>query len=334
VSIQFIQLGEAVVNYVDSNSVLGGGTNLAQTASNAFERQPAASRSFSKTRTQGTLPGIPPIGGAPFLKWAGGKGQLLGQLDPYFPKKFNRYFEPFAGSAAVFFHLGKIVSGLKATLIDSNEELINCFTVVRDNFEELVPKLRSFQEQHGETFYYKMRGEVPSALGAVQRAARFIYLNKTCYNGLYRVNRKGVFNVPIGSYSKPKIFDEDNLRAASIALEKAKLIHGHFSAVLKQASDGDFVYFDPPYYTETNGFTGYAVSASGNATFGAFDHRMLLNCVEKLNDRGCTVVISNSNTKFIRDLYENFKRDKVTARRFINCNGSGRQLVNELVITN
>ena len=323
-----------MVNYVDSISIPGGGTNLAQAASNTFERQHSASRSFSKARRQGTLPGIPSSGGAPFLKWAGGKGQLLTQLDSYFPKKFNRYFEPFAGSAAVFFHLGKIVSGLKATLIDTNEELINCFTVVRDQFEDLVPKLQSYQEQHGETFYYKMRGNVPTELGSVERAARFIYLNKTCYNGLYRVNRKGIFNVPIGSYSNPKIFDEDNLRAASIALEKAKLIHGHFSAVLKQASDGDFVYFDPPYYTETNGFTGYAVSATGKAGFGAFDHRMLLNCVEKLNERGCTVVISNSNTKFIRDLYENFTRDKVTARRFINCNGSGRQLVHELVITN
>jgi DNA adenine methylase len=168
----------------------------------------------------------------------------------------------------------------------------------------------------------------------LERAARFIYLNKTCYNGLYRVNKKGIFNVPIGSYPSPKIYDESNLNAASQALRKAALLSGNFSVVLKLATAGDFVYFDPPYYTESNGFTGYAVSVSGETTFGAIDHTMLKNCAEELDRRGCRVVISNSDTRFIRDIYKNFRQEKVTARRFINCNGSGRQLVKELVITN
>jgi DNA adenine methylase len=269
----------------------------------------------------------------PFLKWAGGKGQILPQLDTYLPKSFNRYFEPFAGSSAVFFHLVRQNRLQSATLIDVNDELINCFKIVRDDIDELIPRLLSHEKKHAEKYYYNVRAMKPGSLSELERAARFIYLNKSCYNGLYRVNSRGEFNVPVGSYLNPKIFNEENLRAACNALKGVSLHSGHFSFVLREAKAGDFVYFDPPYYTESSGFTGYAVAASGRASFSAFDQRMLRNIVDELVDRGCHVVVSNSDTKFIRNLYKAYKQAVVLARRFINCNGSGRQPVKELVIT-
>jgi DNA adenine methylase len=273
------------------------------------------------------------IEAGPFLKWAGGKGQILPQLAKFFPDKFGRYFEPFAGSSAVFFHLARERGPFPATLVDLNAELINCFETVRDHLGELIPKLRYHEGKHEEKYYYKLRSTKPDSLQKIERAARFIYLNKTCYNGLYRVNSRGEFNVPIGSYKNPKIFDERNLNGASLALRGISLMAGHFSIVRQQAKAGDFIYFDPPYYTESSGFTGYAVAASGQADFSAFDHLMLRNVTDELLERGCHVVVSNSDTRFIRHLYRGYKRHGVEARRFINCNGSGRQPVRELVIT-
>lgn len=273
------------------------------------------------------------IEAGPFLKWAGGKGQILPQIEKYFPKSFKRYFEPFAGSAAVFFHLARQRDSFPAMLVDLNQELINCFVVVRDRLDELVPMLRQHEQKHNETHYYKVRLVQPDSLGMIDRAARFIYLNKTCYNGLYRVNSHGKFNVPIGSYVNPKIFDGENLRAVSTTLSDVSLVSGHFSVVLGSARRGDFIYFDPPYYTESSGFTGYAVAASGKADFSAIDHMMLKNDVDELVKRGCHVVVSNSDTRFIRRLYKGYEQHGVEARRFINCNGSGRQPVKELVIT-
>jgi DNA adenine methylase len=268
----------------------------------------------------------------PFLKWAGGKGQLLEQLSKHFPDKFGRYFEPCLGSAAVFFHLIREHGQFPATLIDTNEELINCFEVVRANLNDLIPRLRDHEKRHGETHYYDTRSQTPSELSEIERAARFIYLNKTCYNGLYRVNSRGHFNVPIGSYQKPRIFDEENIVAVSKALKGVTLYADHFSRVLKLARADDFIYFDPPYYTESNGFTSYAVSDSGRASFGAYDHQMLRNVVGELVAKGCRVVLSNSDTPYIRSIYKGFAQYAVEARRFINCNGAGRQHVTELVI--
>jgi DNA adenine methylase len=221
---------------------------------------------------------------------------------------------------------------MPATLIDANKELINCFEIVRASLDELIPKLREHERNHAEKYYYKIRSRTLNELSKIDRAARFIYLNKTCYNGLYRVNSRGQFNVPIGSYQNPRIFDEENLRAVSKALKGVALYAGHFSRVLKLAVAGDFVYFDPPYYTESNGFTGYAVSESGKANFGAYDHRMLRNVAGELVAKGCHVVLSNSDTAFIRQIYKGFSQRGVEARRFINCNGAGRQHVTELVI--
>ncbi len=270
----------------------------------------------------------------PFLKWAGGKNQIFDQLLPFLPKKFASYFEPFVGSAAVFFNLRRIHGQFTATITDRNAELINCYEVIRDELSKLIPLLQTHKRYHDEKRFYRIREQAPSDLSSVERAARFIYLNKTCYNGLYRVNKSGKFNVPVGSYTNPTIFDEANLAAASIVLRGVKMQVGDFGAVLDCAKANDFVYFDPPYYTEDSGFTGYAVSASGAASFGADEHRQLRNVVDKLSDRGCHVVVSNSNTEFVRRLYRAYASHEVKARRYINCNGAGRHPVSELVITN
>jgi DNA adenine methylase len=275
------------------------------------------------------------VGATPFLKWAGGKNQIFDQLRPFFPTKFQSYFEPFVGSAAVFFNLRRIHGQFSATLTDRNGDLINCYEVTRDHLQTLISGLENHKRNHSEKHYYRLRDHDPAKLSAVQRAARFIYLNKTCYNGLYRVNKSGKFNVPIGSYTNPGIFDEENLTAASKVLQDVQLKIADFADILDSAKTHDFVYFDPPYYTEDSGFTSYAVSAfSGAARFDADEHTQLRNVVDELTQRGCHVVVSNSDTEFIRRLYRKYKKHFVKARRYINCNGAGRHPVSELVITN
>lgn len=282
-----------------------------------------------------TLVGVQqPLAAGPFLKWAGGKNRLLPQLEPFFPERIVRYHEPFVGSGAVFFYLRRTRGAFPATLLDSNAELINCFTVVRDRVDALLPLLRWHEREHSKRHYYAMREHDPGALTDLQRAARFIYLNKTCYNGLYRVNAKGQFNVPMGSYKNPRICDEAILRAASEALQGVTLLATDFSTVLDHAGSCDFVYFDPPHYTESSGFTGYAVAASGRAGFGAEEHRRLAEVVKELDARGCHVIVSNSDTAYTRHLYTGFRLAVVRARRMINCNGAGRGLVDELVVSN
>lgn len=274
------------------------------------------------------------VDATPFLKWAGGKNQIFEQLRPFLPTEFENYFESFVGSAAVFFNLRRLHGNFSATLSDRNAELINCYKAIRDELEELIPSLEVLKRNHDEKRYYRIREQDPGGLSSVGRAARFIYLNKTCYNGLYRVNKSGKFNVPIGSYSNPSIFDEDNLAAVSRVLRGVKLKVSDFSAVLDSAKANDFIYFDPPYYTEDSGFTSYAVSASGSASFGADEHRQLRNVVDALHKRNCHVVVSNSDTDYVRRLYRKYKTHVVKARRYINCNGAGRHPVSELVITN
>ena len=270
----------------------------------------------------------------PFLKWAGGKNQIFEQLRPFLPTEFENYFEAFVGSAAVFFNLRRLRGNFPALLSDTNAELINCYKAIRDELDDLIPSLETHKRCHDEKRYYRIRAQGLADLPSVERAARFVYLNKTCYNGLYRVNKSGKFNVPIGSYTNPTIFDEDNLAAVSRVLRGVKLKVDDFSAVLDSAKANDFVYFDPPYYTEDSGFTSYAVSASGAASFGADEHRQLRNVVDELTGRGCYVVVSNSDTDYVRRLYRKYRAHTVKARRYINCNGAGRHQVTELVITN
>lgn len=274
----------------------------------------------------------------PFLKWAGGKSQLLPQLEPLFPRQFNGYHEPFVGSAAVFFRLHNLKQGgeLKASmkrvsLTDSNEDLINCYRAVRDGVEGVIGWLVEHKHNHSPKYYYAVRAQNPRNMGDVERAARLIYLNKTCYNGLYRVNRKGQFNVPMGRYEDPGIFDPDELRAASRALAEAEIEVADFRTVLKQARRGDFVYFDPPYYplSKTAGFTGYTQDS-----FGKFEHESLALVFRALDEKGCRVMLNNSWTTFTRKLYVDFKRIELMAVRSINSKPNKRGKISEMVVIN
>ena len=271
----------------------------------------------------------------PVLKWAGGKTQLIPKLEDYFPKYFKRYFEPFAGGLAVFLHLRKTRGKFEAFLSDYNYELINCYRIIQENARFLFPVLLKHQRKHNKQYYLETRRIHAADLSNLERAARLIYLNKTCYNGLYRVNSNGEFNVPMGSYKNPKILDELNLLAVSAALENSTIQHADFGDVVEQAEKGDFIYFDPPYYTEENGFTGYIRQQnSGRAEFGQAQHSRLAKVAKELKRKGCYVLISNSESEFIKSIYSGFTIYLVHARNIINCNGNGRGLKRELIITN
>jgi len=268
----------------------------------------------------------------PFLKWAGGKGQLLPQYNKFFPQTFNNYLEPFLGGGAVFFHLystGKITPDKKVILIDSNEDLINTYKVIQNRVDLLVAHLKSGKYVNEESVYYEIREWTPTNL--VERAARTIYLNKTCYNGLYRVNKKGKFNVPFGRYKNPLICDKKNLKTVNRSLKGVKLIIGDFSKCLKYAELGDFIYFDPPYQpiSSTSNFTSYTKDS-----FGLEDQKRLADVFRELDKRKCKVMLSNSDTPFIRKLYKQFRIEVVRAKRYINSNPAGRGEVRELVILN
>jgi len=262
----------------------------------------------------------------PPVKWAGGKTGLIPQFQPLFPKKeFSLYAEPFVGGGAVFFHL----SPPKSILIDSNEELINFYLVVRDNLEELLTDLK--RHKNTREYYYSIRALNPQALSLVERASRFLYLNKTAYNGLWRVNSQGKHNVPFGRYRNPKIVDEPNLRLVSKALRTAEILRDDFGRVVDFARRGTFVYLDPPYYplSDTANFTGYTADA-----FGAQDQERLAGVFRELDRRGCLVMLSNSDTPFIRQLYSGYDIQVVYARRAINCRADRRGPITELVIRN
>lgn len=266
-----------------------------------------------------------------FVKWAGGKTQLLEQFSKYLPKKFNGYLEPFVGSGALFFYIKKNFSPEKVILSDLNKELITCFEVVRDNPEELIKLLIKHKKNHSKEYYYKIRDSDVSKLSKVEIAARLIYLNKTCFNGLYRVNSEGKFNVPIGSYKKPKIFNEIILRKASDLLQNVELKVMPFEQIFDFAKKEDFVYLDPPYYplTKTSNFTSYTKDI-----FLEKEQEKLSEVFKELDKKGCFVMLSNSDHPFIKNLYKNYRIIDVKARRAISCIGSKRGKINELVIRN
>jgi DNA adenine methylase len=272
----------------------------------------------------------------PFLKWAGGKTQILFELEKFVPSEFNRYFEPFLGGGAVFFHLTSKNFHFTAYLSDTNEELITVYRVVKGDVEKLIDILKKHQKDYdkGPTeFYYELRKFVPPT--DVERAARFSSLNKTCYNGLYRVNKGGIFNVPIGRYKNPLICDSNNLRNASLSLRDSKVIielSDYKQIVLENAREGDFVYLDPPYNpaSSTASFTSYT-----NSGFTNTDQKELRDVFTELIDRKCKVLLSNSDTKFIRELYSEFATcfKEVNVLRSINCRGSKRIGHKELIIS-
>ena len=267
----------------------------------------------------------------PFLKWAGGKTNLLGQYEPLFPEWSGDYFEPFIGSGAVFFYLSARPEERYYYLSDLNQEIVDAFCAVRDDVEGVIKLLAKHQQLHSKDYFYQVRGLVPQNLSALEKAARTIYLNKTCFNGLYRVNKKGEFNVPMGNYKKPSILQIETLKAASRALSPADLSTGHYSVLVDKAQAGDFIYLDPPYHplSKTAMFTNYVAQA-----FGEKDQMELAEVVTALSKKGCLVMESNSNTDFIKDLYKGFKIQEVWARRSINREKSKRGAITELVVTN
>jgi len=262
----------------------------------------------------------------PFLKWAGGKGSLLHVLRQYVPQDFNSYFEPFLGGAAMFFDLQPSM----AVLSDANSELINCYKVVRDNPKALLKELAGYQIEEDE--FYRIRSLDTAKLTPLRQAARMIYLNKTCFNGLYRVNRKGQFNTPFGHAKNPRLADDDNLMNVSERLKRVELDTASYDTILLQnAKIGDFVYLDPPYlpisaYSDFNRYT--------KGQFGEADHVNLANVFKELDKRGCHLLLSNSYHPKVHALYSEFKIKTVSAPRFINCKGGSRGDIKELLVTN
>jgi DNA adenine methylase len=276
----------------------------------------------------------------PFLKWAGGKTRLIGQYQPYFPEKFTTYYEPFLGGGAVFFYLAQQHPSLQAILTDINPELINAYCCVRDKVEELIELLIDHQSEHrkdNKEYYYSVRSR--SYKKDTEKAARLIYLNKTCYNGLYRENSKGEFNVPIGRYKNPNICQAELLRSVSSLLARAQIEVRKFDEILDFApSREDFVYFDPPYYpiSATSNFTAY-----NRDNFQESEQLKLRDIFAELPERGVKVMLSNSNCDFIHKIYsdsEAFKKPnlpkliEISASRGINSNSCKRGKVKELLI--
>ena len=259
----------------------------------------------------------------PFVKWAGGKRSLAARIWEQAPTDFGDYHEPFVGGGSVFFAMPERTG--KAYLSDVNRELITAYQVIRDDAEGLIVALQEHAHNHhaDEGYYLRVRAQEPEA--PLQMAARFIYLNKTCYNGLYRVNRAGKFNVPKGSYQNPRICDAEGLRQASTALAHADVNVETFDSIAPEA--GDFVYCDPPY---DGTFTGYVPGG-----FGDTEQELLRDTAADWGQRGVRVMISNSDTRRIRDLYAGspFRIHEVLAPRFINSDGEGRGRVVELLIT-
>ena len=264
----------------------------------------------------------------PFLKWAGGKAGLIEQYEPHLPKKISgRYFEPFLGGGALFFHLRPE----QAVLSDVNEELVNCYLMVRDAPEALIAAVVAHRDRHDEDHYYEVRANVPST--KLDRAARFIYLNRTCYNGLWRVNSKGGFNVPLGRYKRPLVSVEAMISSASQALVGKTIEVRPFEQVLDHAKRGDVVYFDPPYQplSRTSSFTSYS-----KTSFSEDDQRRLAHVFEALTKKRVKALLSNSDHPLIRRLYasKRYKVIEISARRSINSKAQHRGPINELLIRN
>lgn len=273
----------------------------------------------------------------PFLKWAGGKRKLIPQFEPYLPKIGNEtYFEPFLGAGALFFYL----QPKKAIVNDINSELINVYKVLQnDNIDLLIELLKEHKKKNDELqkdYFYEVRNwdrsdDFLEKRSPIERAARFIYLNKTCFNGLYRVNSKGHFNVPYGKYKNPDIVNEELLREINDYLKTndIRFLNTDFETAVEKAQIGDFIYFDPPYVplSETSSFTSYDKDG-----FGEKEQIRLKEIFTKLNDKGCKVMLSNSDTSFIREQYQRFNIVTVQAARAINSKADGRGKINEVLV--
>lgn len=265
----------------------------------------------------------------PFLKWAGGKSRLAATIAASRPRYYGTYHEPFVGSGALFFYLYRHGLVRRAILSDINAELISTYRAIRDHVEQVIKILSTFP--YDEKFYYELRQVNPFTLDLPHLAARMIYLNKTGYNGLYRVNSKGEFNVPFGRYKRPRYLDPDNLRAVSKALQRVDLRCVSFEAILSWVEPGDWVYCDPPYVpiSATSNFTEYQPNG-----FGLEEHYRLRDVALQLFHKGAFVTLSNSDTEMTRELYGDwpFELQEVLAPRFISSKASSRGKVGELLI--
>jgi DNA adenine methylase len=272
----------------------------------------------------------------PFIKWVGGKRQLIPELEKHLPSSFNRYHEPFVGGGALFWHLGNTgrLGKVPVFLSDSNERLVKTYIGIRDNVDWVVEALRLDERKHRrdpDKHFHEVR-----ARRDVDRwdppdvAAWFIYLNRTCYNGLYRVNGKGHFNAPLGDYDNPTICDEENLRACSSALQGVEIEVADFQDSIARARAGDLVYCDPPYVplSATSSFTSYTRDG-----FDDEDQRELQQVSAACRDRDAHVILSNSSAPAVRELYANWEIHEVSARRNVSCKGNGRGAIKELIMT-
>jgi len=275
----------------------------------------------------------------PFLKWAGGKAQLLPALLERAPRSIDTYYEPFLGGAALFFALASDpeLAPRRVVLNDQNHELVTTYEAVRDHLDQLIAQLEPLVDRYGAAdadvraeIFYAVREEQPSA--PVEVAARLLFLNKTCFNGLYRVNQRGLFNVPHGKYKNPKILDPVVLAAASSALQDTELLNGDFEEACASAGPDDFVYFDPPFHplSDTANFTSYTAGI-----FAREDQLRLKWWMDRLRDRGVPVMLSNSPHEWMIGVYEgsHYRVERTPARRSINSKGDRRGVVDELVVT-
>lgn len=268
----------------------------------------------------------------PFVKWVGGKRQIMDEILKYVPKNFSTYYEPFVGGGAVFFE----IQPKKAVINDVNGELVNLYKVIQNDVDGLIEDLEKHKNE--EDYYYLIRSfdrdpYIFDSLSKVERASRIHFLNKTCYNGMFRVNSSGEFNVPFGRYKKPDIVNEDNFRAVSDFLNNSnvRILNTDFESALKYIRKEAFVYFDPPYdpISDTSSFTGYSKNG-----FDRDDQKRLKKLCDKLNKRGVRFLLSNSSSNFILELYKDYKIEFVGAKRSINANGDARGEVKEVLVRN
>jgi DNA adenine methylase len=273
----------------------------------------------------------------PYLKWAGGKRQLLFEIKKHLPGNIQNYtyYEPFIGAGALFFEL----QPKKAIINDFNAQLILTYTVIKENVEELIDLLKNHKDKNDKDYFYAIRNLDRNiiqfdTLTHVEKAARLIFLNKTCFNGLYRVNSQGLFNVPYGKYKNPVICEEITLRQISkyFNTHEVDILNGDFEQAVKTADKDSFIYFDPPYHSpDKTNFTGY--QADG---FGKEEQERLRNVMIKMTNRGSKCLLSNADTEYIRELYnyDFFEIISVQAKRHINSDSAGRGSVNEVLIKN
>lgn len=291
----------------------------------------------------------------PFVKWAGGKGSLIPQLNNFYPYELKngtieRYIEPFVGGGAVLIDILQKYDIQEVYAFDINIDLINSYNIIKNNVEELINKLKQMEteylqlgQEERKNYFYNIRNEynnyeLEENEQNVQRAAQFIYLNRTCFNGLYRVNKDGKFNVPIGSYKNPTICDEENLRQLSQLIQNVEFQYGDYSRSMEYVTENTFVYFDPPYrpLNVTSGFTSYT-----KEDFNDDNQRELAEFYRGLNDRNVKLMLSNSNPKninedddFFDNIYQGFNIKQIQASRMINANSNGRGKISEILVTN